>query len=250
MDDFAQARIRVMDRKVAYRAAPSQRIKQHTPAVEQLTARLNNIENQMTLFSKEYSEDFHKLSGAKRSLDKARHASLKQLSGKQKIDQSAALGAAFCDDLTKGCAQQEANHFGSALRTCVQKVTQLLQEKEAAELAATLASKPPTPIITPAQSPTPSESRVRISAKPPSLPKGTPPSAISTPLSTTSMERSSAPEIGFLPPTPQSPTAVQSQAVLPPHYLHKRRSHCSCKFPGATGQSRDTSRAQIITRAG
>ena len=143
MDEYAQARIRVIDRKLAYRATPSQRIEQHTTAVEQLNARLNNIENQMTLLSKEYNEDFHKLSGAKRSLDKARHASLKQLSGKQKIDQFAALGAAFCDDLTEGCAQQEASHFGSALRTCVQKVTQLLQEKEAAELAAALASKPP-----------------------------------------------------------------------------------------------------------
>ena len=216
MDDFAQARIRVIDSKLTYRATPSQRIKQHTTAVEQLTARLNNIENQLTLLSKEYNEDFHKLSGAKRSLDKARHASLKQLSGKQKIDQFAALGAAFCDDLTEGCAQQEANHFGSALRACVQKVTLLLQEKEAAELAAALASKPPTPIITPVQSPAPSESRVRKSAKPPILQKGTTFSSISTPLSITSKERSSAPEFGSLPPTPQSPTAGQSQAALAP----------------------------------
>ena len=50
-----------------------------------------------------------------------------------------------------------------------------LQKKEAAELAAALASKPPTPVTTPAQSPTPSEPRVRNSAKPPSLQKGTPP---------------------------------------------------------------------------
>ena len=169
-----------------------------------------------TTWPKEYKEEIHKLCGAKRSLDKARHASLKQVSGKHKIDQFAALGAAFCDDRTEGCAQQEANHFGSALLDCVQKVALVLQEKAAAELAAALASKPPTPIITSAQNPAPSESRVRNSARPPSQPKGTPPSAISTPLSTNSMERSSAPEFGFLPPTPQSPTAVQSQAASAP----------------------------------
>ena len=49
----------------------------------------------MTALTKEYNEDFHQHSRAKRSLDKARHASLKQLSGKQKVDQFAALGAVF-----------------------------------------------------------------------------------------------------------------------------------------------------------
>ena len=52
MEDFAQQRIRLIDKKLAYRATPLQRIKQHTTAVEQLTGRLNDIESQMTLLSK------------------------------------------------------------------------------------------------------------------------------------------------------------------------------------------------------
>ena len=84
MDELAQTRIKQIDKKLAYRATPSQRINQHTTAVEHITAKLNNIENQMTLLSKDYNENFHKLSGAKRSLDKARHASLKQLSGRER----------------------------------------------------------------------------------------------------------------------------------------------------------------------
>ena len=100
-----------------------QRVKKHTTSVEQLTGRLNDIESQIKLLAKAYNEEFHKLGSAKRSLEKARHASLKQLSDDQKVEQFAALGATFCEDLTIGCARQDADLFGSALKECVQKVT-------------------------------------------------------------------------------------------------------------------------------
>ena len=160
----------------------------------------------MKLLSKEYNEEFHKLGSAKRSLDKARHASLKQLSGAQNVEQFAALGATFCEDLTIGCARQDADHFGTALKECVHKVTLLLKAKEAADLAATPASG----ATTPNNSPAPAETRIRSSPTALSLQRGTLPSAISTPLSTTSLERSSAPEFGSH--IPQLPTASQAYA--------------------------------------
>ena len=46
LEDFAHSRIREIDRKLAFRASPLQRIKQHTTDVEQLTGRLNDIEGQ------------------------------------------------------------------------------------------------------------------------------------------------------------------------------------------------------------
>ena len=44
LEDFAHNRIREIDKKLAFRASPLQRIKQHTTVVEQLTGRLNDIE--------------------------------------------------------------------------------------------------------------------------------------------------------------------------------------------------------------
>ena len=177
LEDFAHSRIREIDRKLAFRASPLQRIKQHTTVVEQLTGRLNDIEGQIKSLSKEYHESYHKLSSAKRSLDRARHASLKQLSGKQKVEQFVAIGATFCEDLTQGLATQEASTFSAALKECVDKVKLLLLEKEAADQAASLAA---TPTQSPRHSPAPSATRSRSAPENLSGMKGTPPSKLST----------------------------------------------------------------------
>lgn len=202
LEYFAHSRIREIDKKLAFRASPLQRIKQHTTVVEQLTGRLNDIESQIKSLSKEYHESYHKLSSAKRSLDRARHASLKQLSGKQKVEQFAAIGATFCEDLTQGLATQEASTFSAALKECVDKVKSLLLEKEAADQAASLAA---TPIQSPRHSPAPSDTRSRSAPENLSGMKGTPASKLSTPLSTNSLELSSAPEFGSRLPTAPAP---------------------------------------------
>ena len=212
LEEFSQTRIRAIDRKLAFRATPLQRIKQHTACVQQYTGKLNEIESQIQSLSKEYHHTYSKLTSSNRSLERARHASLKQLTGKQKVEQFAAIGATFCDDLTQGLATQEADTFNAALKECLDKVKLLIVEKEAADQA-TAASA--TPIQSPRQSPAPAATR----ATGPSGPRmGTPPDNLSTPLSTSSFHRTSVPEFGSrLPATsPTGPPAASASRTQSP----------------------------------